>query len=119
MTELVGTVTQAFGREVTSATLDIGDGLARPLTITGTTWRVTVPLAPSLEETRSFTLSALDASTQTTTTMISVSIDTLGPRTALTVPASGTVVGAMAALQGTATDPASPLMLAWPWATSA
>lgn len=109
--ELVGTVTQSVGREVMSATLDIGDGMARPLTITGTTWRVTVPLAQVVEETRSFTLSALDASTQTTTTMVSVRIDTLGPRTALTVPAAGTVVGGMAALQGTATDGASPLML--------
>ncbi len=109
--ELVGTVTQSVGRQVTSATLDIGDGMARPITINGTTWRVTVPLAQSIEEMRSFTLSALDVSTQTTTTMISVRIDTLGPRTALTVPTAGTVVGSMAALQGTATDPASPLML--------
>lgn len=111
MIELIGTVAQSVGREVTSATLDVGDGTARPLTITGTTWRVTVPLAQSVEETRSFTISALDASTQTTTSMISVTIDTLGPRTALTIPVSGAVVGAMAALQGTATDPANPLML--------
>jgi hypothetical protein len=109
--ELVGAVTQSVGRQVTSATLDIGDGVARPIAINGTTWRVTVPLAQSVEETRSFTLSALDVSAQTTTTMISVRIDTLGPRTALTVPTAGTVVGSMAALQGTATDPASPLML--------
>ena len=104
--ELVGIVTTSTGREVTSAAIDVS-GMARPITISGTTWRVTIPLPGSLEATRSFTLSALDASGQTTMTMVQVAIDTLGPRTTLTQPAMGVAVGVTSLLQGTATDPAT------------
>ncbi len=74
-------------------------------------WRVTIPLASSVEATRTVTISALDAASQTTTTSFTLNIDTLGPRTSLTQPAMGVVVGAMTTLQGTALDPAMPIML--------
>jgi len=109
MTELVGSLTFSAGREVTSATLELGGGQTLPLSISGTTWRVTIPLPQGVESPSTFTLSVLDASGATTTTMLTVTVDTLGPRTQLTQPSSTTVVGATAMLQGTATDPALPL----------
>ncbi|MDP3505813.1 MAG: hypothetical protein Q8S33_36050 [Myxococcales bacterium] len=109
-TELLGSLTFSAGREVTSATIDLGAGSTLPLTITGNTWRVTIPLPVGIESDRTFTISALDASGATTTTMVTISIDTLGPRLQLTVPSATTAVGVMANLQGTATDPAMPLM---------
>ncbi|MCU0699240.1 MAG: Ig-like domain-containing protein [Myxococcaceae bacterium] len=108
MFELVGTVSASPGREVTSATIDVGDGMARPLTLTPTMWRVTVPLPASLESTRTFTLSITDQSGQTTSAMVQVLIDTRGPQVALTMPASTTVVGASVMLSGTVADASLP-----------
>lgn len=110
-TELVGAIMQAPGREVTSATIDVGDGTPRAITLAGASWRVTVPLAQSIEASRTFTITALDASSQTSQSTVQVTIDTLGPRLAMTQPAVGTVVGAMATLVGTATDPSTPVMV--------
>ncbi|MDP1922006.1 MAG: hypothetical protein Q8L14_37540 [Myxococcales bacterium] len=109
-TELVGSLTFSVGREVTSATIDLGAGQTPPLTITGNIWRVTIPLPVSIEGDRTFTISALDSSGVTTTAMVTISIDTLGPRLQLTVPSATTAVGATTNLEGTATDPAMPLM---------
>lgn len=109
-TELVGSLTFSAGREVTSATIDLGAGQPPPLTITGNTWRVTIPLPAGIESDRTFTISALDASGVTTTTMVTISIDTLGPRLQVTMPSATTALGLMSNLQGTATDPAMPLM---------
>jgi hypothetical protein len=110
MFELIGSVTASAGREVTSATIDVGDGMARPLTLTPTSWRVTVPLPPMVEAQRTFTMSILDQSGQTTTGSVQVLIDTLGPRIALTSPIASTVVGASVMLSGTVTESGGPLM---------
>lgn len=108
MFELVGTVSASPGREVTSATIDVGDGMARALTLTPTMWRVTVPLPASIEGTRTFTLSITDQSGQTTSATVQVLIDTRGPQVALTTPTSTTVVGASVMLSGTVADASLP-----------
>ncbi|MDX2012792.1 MAG: hypothetical protein SFW67_21515 [Myxococcaceae bacterium] len=108
MFELVGAVSASAGREVTAATIDVGDGVARPLTLTPTTWRVTVPLPTGVEGTRTFTLSITDQSAQTTSATVQVLIDTRGPQVALTTPTSATVVGASVMLTGTIADASLP-----------
>ncbi|MCA2979820.1 MAG: Ig-like domain-containing protein [Myxococcaceae bacterium] len=110
MVELVGTIMTMPGREVTSATLDAGDGVSRPLTLTATSWRVMVPVPPSFEGAVTFPFSIIDRSGQTTMTSVQVLVDTRAPRVTLTTPASSTVVGASAMLSGTLTDPSTPLM---------
>ncbi len=108
-TELVGSLTFSVGREVTSASIDLGGGQTRVVAIAMTTWRVTVPLPVGVEGDRTFTIFAVDASGATTTTMVTISVDTLGPRLQLTMPSATTAVGSMSNLAGTATDPAMPL----------
>lgn len=108
--ELRGSFTESMGREVVSANLDVGDGVARPVTLMNGAWRVTVPLPPGLEVSRTFTLTAQDVLAQATTVPFPVLVDTLGPRATLTAPTSGAVVGAMARLEGLVVDPATPIM---------
>jgi hypothetical protein len=69
-----------------------------------------VPLPPMVEAQRTFTLSIVDQSLQTTTGTVQVLIDTLGPRIALTSPMASTVVGTSVMLSGTVTEAGGPLM---------
>jgi hypothetical protein len=108
--ELQGSFTQSAGREVSSASIDLGDGVARALMLMNGTWRVTVPLPQSVEEMRTITLTAQDASMQVTTATFQLTIDNRGPRATLTTPSAGTAVGAMTRLEGTVVDPATPVM---------
>ncbi len=109
--QLLGTLTAVVGRGVVSATIDVGDGVARPVTLSAASWQATVPLPTGFEGTRVFSLSALDATQVTTTATFSVTVDTLAPRLALTSPATGVVVGSTVTLSGTAVDPTGPISM--------
>jgi len=106
--ELAGTLTFSAGREVTSSSIEYATGQTQPLMITGTAWRVTIPLPQGIEGTRSFTITTIDASTQSTTTTVQLTVDTLAPRLTLTSPMMSVAVGSTAMLSGTVND-ASPV----------
>jgi hypothetical protein len=103
---LSGTVMSSPGREVVSATIMVGSQ-STPLTLTPGMWSVSITLPQSVEGSQSFTISALDASGQTTTVTVALEVDTLGPRTTLTRPDAGVVVGSTAVLGGAVTDRSS------------
>ena len=107
MATLSGVITQSAGREVVSATIDIGSVV--PLVITNTTWSVTIALPSDVEAMRSFVVTALDATGQSTPFTFTLDLDTLAPRATVTRPDAGVAVGASAVVAGQVTD-RSPVM---------
>ena len=102
MTTLSGVITQSAGREVLSATIDATSPV--PVVITNTSWTVTIALPTGVEATRPFVVTALDATGQSSMFTFTLDLDTLAPRTTVSHPDAGALVGTNTLVAGQVTD---------------